>query len=166
MKPIKIKYFNDIIYNKEYLIIQTIKEINIFIIINETSYKKLYIYKEEGSISRGISRFYDLLPIYDFNIFYDKNNKINYLIISFFYRTDCTSSSKRISIVKFEKNNFILIKQVITCASEFYDKNLFLILEDKDSKMNCLVYNSSHDLVLLKINDKKDIEQTNLKGLL
>ena len=74
--PMQIKYFYDYINNKEYLFIQNIKEIHIFSILNENLYEKIYVYKEEGSISRGAAGCYHgLLPIYDFLIFNDKYNK-------------------------------------------------------------------------------------------
>jgi len=85
IQPNRMKYFYDEIYDIEYLIIQTLKEINIFLIVNEKTFKKLFTYKEEGYISRGAEGYYKgLLPISDFLLFYDKYNKINYLVVSFF----------------------------------------------------------------------------------
>ena len=107
-----MKYFYDEIYDIEYLIIQTLKEINIFLIVNEKTFKKLFTYKEEGYISRGAEGYYKgLLLISDFLLFYDKYNKINYLVVSFFYRVDCSSMEKKISILKLGKNNYILLSQ-------------------------------------------------------
>ena len=51
--PRLIKYFYDEIENKEYLIIQTLVEIYIYLIINEKEYKKIYFFQEKGRISHG-----------------------------------------------------------------------------------------------------------------
>ena len=167
IQPNRIKYFYDEIYDIEYLIIQTLKEINIFLIINENIFKKLIIYKEEGDISRGAGGCYKgLLPISDFIFFYDKYNKINYLIVSFFYRIDCLGMKKRISILKLEKNNCILLSQFKCSDSEITSEKIFLIWEDKISKFNYLISNSYTDLILLKINYKDTEDNIVLKGLL
>ena len=166
IQPNRMKYFYDEIYDIEYLIIQTLKEINIFLIVNEKTFKKLFTYKEEGYISRGAEGYYKgLLPISDFLLFYDKYNKINYLVVSFFYRVDCSSIEKKISILKLGKNNYILLSQFKSPDSEMTSEKIFLIWEDKISKLNYLIYNSYDDLILLKINieHKSNIV---LKGLL
>ena len=166
IQPNRMKYFYDEIYDIEYLIIQTLKEINIFLIVNEKTFKKLFTYKEEGYISRGAEGYYKgLLPISDFLLFYDKYNKINYLVVSFFYRVDCSSMEKKISILKLGKNNYILLSQFKSPDSEMTSEKIFLIWEDKISKLNYLIYNSYDDLILLKINieHKSNIV---LKGLL
>ena len=166
IQPNRMKYFYDEIYDIEYLIIQTLKEINIFLIVNEKTFKKLFTYKEEGYISRGAEGYYKgLLLISDFLLFYDKYNKINYLVVSFFYRVDCSSMEKKISILKLGKNNCILLSQFKSPDSEFTSEKIFLIWEDKISKLNYLIYNSYGDLILLKINieHKSNIV---LKGLL
>ena len=166
IQPNRMKYFYDEIYDIEYLIIQTLKEINIFLIVNEKTFKKLFTYKEEGYISRGAEGYYKgLLLISDFLLFYDKYNKINYLVVSFFYRVDCSSMEKKISILKLGKNNYILLSQFKSPDSEFTSEKIFLIWEDKISKLNYLIYNSYDDLILLKINieHKSNIV---LKGLL
>ena len=166
IQPNRMKYFYDEIYDIEYLIIQTLKEINIFLIVNEKTFKKLFTYKEEGYISRGAEGYYKgLLPISDFLLFYDKYNKINYLVVSFFYRVDCSSMEKKISILKLGKNNCILLSQFKSPDSEMTSEKIFLIWEDKISKLNYLIYNSYDDLILLKINieHKSNIV---LKGLL
>ena len=162
-----MKYFYDEIYDIEYLIIQTLKEINIFLIVNEKTFKKLFTYKEEGYISRGAEGYYKgLLPISDFLLFYDKYNKINYLVVSFFYRVDCSSMEKKISILKLGKNNCILLSQFKSPDSEMTSEKIFLIWEDKISKLNYLIYNSYDDLILLKINIEDKIDNIVLKGLL
>ena len=166
IQPNRMKYFYDEIYDIEYLIIQTLKEINIFLIVNEKTFKKLFTYKEEGYISRGAEGYYKgLLLISDFLLFYDKYNKINYLVVSFFYRVDCSSMEKKISILKLGKNNYILLSQFKSPDSEMTSEKIFLIWEDKISKLNYLIYNSYDDLILLKINieHKSNIV---LKGLL
>ena len=166
IQPNRMKYFYDEIYDIEYLIIQTLKEINIFLIVNEKTFKKLFTYKEEGYISRGAEGYYKgLLPISDFLLFYDKYNKINYLVVSFFYRVDCSSMEKKISILKLGKNNYILLSQFKSPDSEMTSEKIFLIWDDKISKLNYLIYNSYDDLILLKINieHKSNIV---LKGLL
>ena len=167
IQPNRMKYFYDEIYDIEYLIIQTLKEINIFLIVNEKTFKKLFTYKEEGYISRGAEGYYKgLLPISDFLLFYDKYNKINYLVVSFFYRVDCSSMEKKISILKLGKNNYILLSQFKSPDSEMTSEKIFLIWEDKISKLNYLIYNSYDDLILLKINIEDKIDNIVLKGLL
>ena len=98
-------------------------------------------------------------------LFYDKYNKINYLVVSCFYRVDCSSMEKKISILKLGKNNCILLSQFKSPDSEMTSEKIFLIWEDKISKLNYLIYNSYDDLILLKINieHKSNIV---LKGLL
>ena len=167
IQPNRMKYFYDEIYDIEYLIIQTLKEINIFLIVNEKTFKKLFTYKEEGYISRGAEGYYKgLLLISDFLLFYDKYNKINYLVVSFFYRVDCSSMEKKISILKLGKNNCILLSQFKSPDSEMTSEKIFLIWEDKISKLNYLIYNSYGDLILLKINIEDKIDNIVLKGLL
>ena len=167
IQPNRMKYFYDEIYDIEYLIIQTLKEINIFLIVNEKTFKKLFTYKEEGYISRGAEGYYKgLLPISDFLLFYDKYNKINYLVVSFFYRVDCSSMEKKISILKLGKNNCILLSQFKSPDSEMTSEKIFLIWEDKISKLNYLIYNSYDVLILLKINIEDKIDKIVLKGLL
>jgi len=167
IQPNRMKYFYDEIYDIEYLIIQTLKEINIFLIVNEKTFKKLFTYKEEGYISRGAEGYYKgLLLISDFLLFYDKYNKINYLVVSFFYRVDCSSMEKKISILKLGKNNYILLSQFKSPDSEMTSEKIFLIWEDKISKLNYLIYNSYGDLILLKINIEDKIDKIVLKGLL
>ena len=167
IQPNRMKYFYDEIYDIEYLIIQTLKEINIFLIVNEKTFKKLFTYKEEGYISRGAEGYYKgLLLISDFLLFYDKYNKINYLVVSFFYRVDCSSMEKKISILKLGKNNYILLSQFKSPDSEMTSEKIFLIWEDKISKLNYLIYNSYDDLILLKINIEDKIDNIVLKGLL
>ena len=167
IQPNRMKYFYDEIYDIEYLIIQTLKEINIFLIVNEKTFKKLFTYKEEGYISRGAEGYYKgLLPISDFLLFYDKYNKINYLVVSFFYRVDCSSMEKKISILKLGKNNYILLSQFKSPDSEMTSEKIFLIWEDKISKLNYLIYNSYDNLILLKINIEDKIDNIVLKGLL
>ena len=163
--PMQIKYFFDDINNKEYLFIQKINEIHVFSILNENSYEKIYVYKEEGTQSRGAAGcFYGLLPIYDFLLFNDKYNKINYLVISFFYRVDCSSMSKKINILKFEKERFIIVKKIKTYDSEIFAKKLFLIWEDNITNLNYLLYNQYNELVLTRIDGNEIGDKINLEG--
>ena len=163
--PIQIKYFFDDINNKEYLFIQKINEIHVFSILNENSYEKIYVYKEEGSQSRGAAGcYFGLLPIYDFLLFNDKYNKINYLVISFFYRVDCSSMSKKINILKFEKERFIIVKKINTYDSEIFAKKLFLIWEDNITNLNYLLYNQYNELVLTRIDGNEIGDKINLEG--
>ena len=163
--PMQIKYFFDDINNKEYLFIQKINEIHVFSILNENSYEKIYVYKEEGTQSRGAAGcFYGLLPIYDFLLFNDKYNKINYLVISFFYRADCSSMSKKINILKFEKERFIIVKKINTYDSEIFAKKLFLIWEDNITNLNYLLYNKYNELVLTRVDGNEIGDKINLEG--
>ena len=163
--PMQIKYFFDDIKNKEYLFIQKINEIHVFSILNENSYEKIYVYKEEGSQSRGAAGcYFGLLPIYDFLLFNDKYNKINYLVISFFYRVDCSSMSKKINILKFEKERFIIVKKINTYDSEIFAKKLFLIWEDNITNLNYLLYNQYNELVLTRIDGNEIGDKINLEG--
>ena len=163
--PMQIKYFFDDINNKEYLFIQKINEIHVFSILNENSYEKIYVYKEEGIQSRGAAGcFCGLLPIYDFLLFNDKYNKINYLVISFFYRVDCSSMSKKINILKFEKERFIIVKKINTYDSEIFAKKLFLIWEDNITNLNYLLYNQYNELVLTRIDGNEIGDKINLEG--
>lgn len=163
--PMQIKYFFDDINNKEYLFIQKINEIHVFSILNENSYEKIYVYKEEGSQSRGAAGcYFGLLPIYDFLLFNDKYNKINYLVISFFYRADCSSMSKKINILKFEKERFIIVKKINTYDSEIFAKKLFLIWEDNITNLNYLLYNQYNELVLTRIDGNEIGDKINLEG--
>ena len=163
--PMQIKYFFDDINNKEYLFIQKINEIHVFSILNENSYEKIYVYKEEGTQSRGAAGYFcGLLPIYDFLLFNDKYNKINYLVISFFYRVDCSSMSKKINILKFEKERFIIVKKIKTYDSEIFAKKLFLIWEDNITNLNYLLYNQYNELVLTRIDGNEIGDKINLEG--
>ena len=163
--PMQIKYFFDDINNKEYLFIQRINEIHVFSILNENSYEKIYVYKEEGIQSRGAAGwFHGLLPIYDFLLFNDKYNKINYLVISFFYRADCSGMAKQINILKFENERFIIVKQINTYDSEIFAKKLFLIWEDNITNLNYLLYNTYNDLVLSRIDRNETEEKIILEG--
>ena len=163
--PMQIKYFFDDINNKEYLFIQKINEIHVFSILNENSYEKIYVYKEEGSQSRGAAGcYFGLLPIYDFLLFNDKYNKINYLVISFFYRADCSSMSKKINILKFEKERFIIVKKINTYDSEIFANKLFLIWEDNITNLNYLLYNQYNELVLTRIDGNEIGDKINLEG--
>ena len=163
--PMQIKYFFDDINNKEYLFIQKINEIHVFSILNENSYEKIYVYKEEGSQSRGAAGcYFGLLPIYDFLLFNDKYNKINYLVISFFNRVDCSSMSKKINILKFEKERFIIVKKINTYDSEIFAKKLFLIWEDNITNLNYLLYNQYNELVLTRIDGNEIGDKLNLEG--
>ena len=163
--PMQIKYFFDDINNKEYLFIQKINEIHVFSILNENSYEKIYVYKEEGSQSRGAAGcYFGLLPIYDFLLFNDKYNKINYLVISFFNRVDCSSMSKKINILKFEKERFIIVKKINTYDSEIFAKKLFLIWEDNITNLNYLLYNQYNELVLTRIDGNEIGDKINLEG--
>ena len=163
--PMQIKYFFDDINNKEYLFIQKINEIHVFSILNENSYEKIYVYKEEGSQSRGAAGcYFGLLPIYDFLLFNDKYNKINYLVISFFYRVDCSSMSKKINILKFEKERFIIVKKINTYDSEIFAKKLFLIWEDNITNLNYLLYNQYNELVLTRVDGNEIGDKINLEG--
>ena len=163
--PMQIKYFFDDINNKDYFFIQKINEIHVFSILNENSYEKIYVYKEEGIQSRGAAGcFCGLLPIYDFLLFNDKYNKINYLVISFFYRVDCSSMSKKINILKFEKERFIIVKKINTYDSEIFAKKLFLIWEDNITNLNYLLYNRYNELVLTRIDGNEIGDKINLEG--
>ena len=163
--PMQIKYFFDDINNKEYLFIQKINEIHVFSILNENSYEKIYVYKEEGSQSRGAAGcYFGLLPIYDFLLFNDKYNKINYLVISFFYRVDCSSMSKKINILKLEKERFIIVKKINTYDSEIFAKKLFLIWEDNITNLNYLLCNQYNELVLTRIDGNEIGDKINLEG--
>ena len=152
--PRLIKYFYDEIENKEYLIIQTLVEIYIYLIINEKEYKKIYSFQEKGRISHGAEGCSkSRLPINEFAIFCNKYENINYLIISFFYRADCTSHERNISIFKFENNDLIKVKEIISDGS--IRQKLFLIWEDKKSELYYLIYNVYNYLKFIEINDKK-----------
>ena len=69
---------------------------------------------------------------------------------------------KKISILKLEENNCVLVKQVVACDSLLFSKKIFLLWENKDTKMNYLIYNSFTILTLLKIDDKETEEKINL----
>ena len=165
--PELIKYFNDEILNKEYLIIQTFFDINIYLITDEKYYEKIYSYQEKGRISRGAEGCYEgRLPISQFIIFPDEYKNINYFIISFFYRVDCSSMNKKISILKFNKNTLIKVKEIESGDSEMNEKKLFLIWEDKKSELYYLIFNKYSDLILLKVNDKKTQDTLTFKEIL
>lgn len=138
--PKKIKYFYDQIQNKEYLFILTkYKGLKTFLIKNEIQYEE-EIYKI--NIKRN--------DLHDFEIFYDKYNKTNCLIISYtFYEWSGCRRGRIIHMFKLIKNEIVEINKYR--ASDWSDLNckrqkLFLIWENKLDKSFYLI--TSHYLKL------------------
>ena len=129
-----IKYFNDEINNKEYLFLIDFKIIKIYLIRNENNYDNVYNYEEKGILGSGFSGCYlGSLPIHHFEIFNNIYNNENYVIISFFYRTDCSGYDRKISTSKFKKNKLFKINHFVSGDSSLNNKKLFLIWKNKNT---------------------------------
>ena len=72
--------------------------------------------------------------------------------------------SKKINILKFEKERFIIVKKINTYDSEIFAKKLFLIWEDNITNLNYLLYNQYNELVLTRIDGNEIGDKINLEG--
>ena len=160
---IKLKYFNDILQNQEILLVLNIAELNIYLIVSEEKYEKIYTYYDKDPIASDIGRRFHKLPMNDFIIFYNKYNKTNNVIISFFYRSDCTSHTRKISILKYKKNQLYKINEYFSDDTSLNNKNLFLIWKDKILNKYYLLTNIYDELKFFDIIDKTIINYSDCK---
>jgi hypothetical protein len=147
----KIKYFFDKLQNKEYLFICLNKKIIIYLFKAENKLKKILEYEQKGKAGgRVIST--TILPIYDFEIFFNKFDNNIYLIVTFLYSGSCTSSVRDIKILNFNNNKIFLINEIKSSIRyEPFISSLFLIWEDNISKKIFLITNIYNNLRILDI---------------
>ena len=143
--PTKIKYFYDQIQNKENLFILLGRKIRIFLIKNDSQYEE----ETNGIIIKTYNQ------IHDFEIIYDKYKKINYLIISKFFKLD-SIKQKRISIYKFIENEIVIINEYKTRWWGFNSKRqkFLLIWENKVAQNFYLITSHYTKLKFMEISDK------------
>lgn len=152
---IKIKYFYDNIKSKEYLFILSKEAIIIYSIKNEKIFKEILKYSEMGKIGGRVS-YTRILPIYNFDIIFNKLTNTNYLIISFVFSGSCTSDVKKIKILKFCENKLHPINEIVFAYNSFYNSfilkdYLFLFWEDRYEKKTYLITNVYNKLKFLDI---------------
>jgi hypothetical protein len=147
----KIKYFYDKLQNKEYLFISLNKKILIYLFKAENKLKKILEYEQKGKAGgRVISTI--ILPIYDFEIFFNKFDNNIYLIVTFLYSGSCTSSVRDIKILNFNNNKIFLINEIKSSIRyEPFISSLFLIWEDNISKKIFLITNIYNNLTIVDI---------------
>jgi len=149
--PKKIKYFYDKMQNKEYLFIGCNKKIVIYYIKTEKKFKKIIEYEQKGKAGGRIISII-ILPIYDFEIFFNKFDNNNYLIVTFIYSGSCTSDIRDIKILKFNNNKLNLVNEIkFANQFKFFNSSLFLIWEDNISKKNFLITNIYENLKIIDI---------------
>ena len=146
----KIKYFDDPLSKNEYLFFIKDNALLIYLIKSEKEYEFVDEYKKEGGLGGYcISRAF--LPIYNFEIFYNKYDQKNYLIISYFYQRGCMSNRYDIDILNFEGNKLNVIKSFYFLT--FNEKKLFLLYEDKNSKTYYLIIYVKNSIKYIEINN-------------
>ena len=151
--PIKrIKYFFDELQKCEYLFVVTEKQINIFLILNEEKYDNIYTYEEKSWMEFDI--------IKDFEIIYNKYNKINYILVSFSYSGHYTINENKLSFIKFEKKNCSKITEV---SLGYGDYDIFKIWDDTNSKKFFLIYISNSNIDFLDIETSKYAYKKSIK---
>ena len=157
----KIKYFYDKLQNKEYLFISCHKKIIIYLIKSEKNFKKILEHEQKGRAGgRIITNI--ILPIYDFEIFFNKFDKNIYLIATYIYSGGCTSSVRDIKLFKFNNNKLYLLNEIrIGIKFEPFIFTLFLFWEDNISKKIFLITNIYDNLKInLKIIDIFNIKSS------
>ena len=152
----KIKYFYDKLQNKEFLFICCHKKIIIYLINTEKKFKKVLEYEQKGRAGgRVIST--QILPIYDFELFFNQFDNNIYIIVTYLYSGSCISDVRDIKIFKFNYNKLYLINEIkssikiygpLTCS-------LFLFWEDNISKKIFLITNIYDNLKIIDIFDIK-----------
>lgn len=146
----KIKYFFEPLSKTEYLFINLNNSLQIYLIKNEKEYELVNEYKKEGSTG-GYSIIKRLLPIYNFEIFYNKYIEKNFLIISFLYQRGCTSKRNDIHIIEFGENKLSLIKSFWFPTMD--GRKLNIIYEDKIAQTFFLLIYVKHIIKYIEITD-------------
>ena len=148
----KIKYFYEPLTQKEYLFISSKEGLFIFLIKNEKEYELIDSIKKEG-ITGGFSSRRAIIPIYNFEIIYDKFEKKSYLIISYSYQSGCTSKMNQTLIYKFQEKEINLIKEFSYRSYE--GRSLLLLLyEDNYRQKIYLITYINQILRYIEISDK------------
>ena len=146
----KIKYFYDPIFEQEYLFICFKQTLKIILIKKEKEYKIIDKIEKIGKFG-GFHVIKALLPINNFEIFHNKFNQKNYLIVSFFYQSGCTSKKKDINFFEFTNGKLILINSF--SFNTLLETKLNLIYEDNINKKLYLLIYMKTILKYFEIND-------------
>ena len=147
--PKKIKYFNDKLGNNEYLFICFSKKMIIYLIKAENKFKKILEYEQKGKVGGRII-LTKILPIFDFEIMFNKFDNNIYLIVTFIYSGSCTSEVRDIKILNFKNNKLILMNEIKSSIRfEPFISGLFLIWEDNISQKPYLITNIYNNLKII-----------------
>ena len=146
----KIKYFYDPVYDNEYLFICLKQTLKIILIKNEKEYEIINKIEKIGNTG-GFSLRKTSLPINNFEIFHNKFNKKNYLIVSFFYQLGCTTKKNDIYFFEFSNGKLILINTFLFFTSQ--ERKLNILYEDNINKKLYLLIYIKTSLKYFEIND-------------
>ena len=146
----KIKYFYDPVCEHEYLFICLKQTVKIILIKNEKEYEIIDKVKKIGKTG-GFSARKASLPINSFEIFHNKFNKKNYLIVSFFYQSGCTTKKNDINFYEFENGKLTLINTFSFLTSQ--ERKLNILYEDNINKKLYLLIYIKTTLKYFEIND-------------
>ena len=140
--PKKIKYFFDQIQNKEYLFVLGQKKgLRLFLIKNDIEYEeeKIYINTRLGSNRE----------FHDFDIIYDKYNKINCLILSYTFYFE-QRRGRKIYIFKFSNNEITQIKMYKANDCALFNNKRQKLLLSWENKLSKRFYLITSDYLKLK----------------
>ena len=146
----KLKYFYDPVYAHEYLFICSKQILKIILIKNEKEYEIIDKIEKIGKTG-GFSVRKASLPINNFEIFHNKFNKKNYLIVSFFYQSGCTTKKNDINFYEFDKGKLILINTFSFLTLQ--ETKLNILYEDNVNKKLYLLIHIKNRLKYFEIND-------------
>ena len=146
----KMKYFYDPLSQKEYLFLSTDNALLRYLIKSEKEYECVDVYKKEGDMG-GFAVSRACLPINNFEIFNNKYENKNYVIISYLYQKGCMSQRNDIDILNFEGDKLNIIKSFF--FQTINEKKLFLLYEDKHSKTYYLIIYVNNTIKYIEINN-------------
>ena len=147
----KIKYFYEPLTQKEYLFIGSEEGLFIFLIKNEKEYELIDSVIKEGKTGGFCSRR-AIIPIYNFEIIYDKFEKKSYLIVLYSYRCGCITKKNETLIYKFQEKEINLIKEFSYRSDE--GRSLLLLYEDNYKQKIYLITYINQILRYIEISDK------------
>ena len=147
----KIKFFYEPLTQKEYLFISSKEGLFIFLIKSEKEYELIDSLKKEGKTG-GYSIRNAIIPIYNFEIFYNKFEKKSYLIILYSYQSGCTSKMNQTLIYKFQEKEISLIQEF--SYRSFEGRSLLLLYEDNYRQKIYLITYIKQILRYIEISDK------------
>lgn len=146
----KMKYFYDPLSQKEYLFLSTDNALLRYLIKSEKEYECVDEYKKEGDMG-GFAVSRACLPINNFEIFNNKYENKNYVIISYLYQKGCMSQRNDIDILNFEGDKLNIIKSFF--FQTINEKKLFLLYEDKHSKTYYVIIYVNNTIKYIEINN-------------